>query len=207
MGKRQRNRKSVRLKRYDYSRPGAYFITICTRKRKSNLGSVVNGEIALSEYGEIVANSWEWLPKQYPYVLLDEWVVMPNHIHGIIMIASGAVHPSVSDADGSHLGPRRNPTVPIKGEPSTRRKPIGELIGAFKTVSTKSLNEILRTPGARFWHRNYYEHVIRDDEDLHSIRKYILHNPRKWEYDVENSNEISIAEKREFWKTFLNRRQ
>ncbi|MCD4652748.1 transposase, partial [bacterium] len=111
--------------------------------------------------GEIINNTWKWLRKQYEYVDLDQFIIMPNHIHGIICIRRG----------GSRTAPTR------------KRKPLGRLIGAFKTVSTKQINLIRQTSGNQFWQRNYYEHIIRDEDDLARIREYIINNPAQWEHD------------------------
>ncbi len=126
--------------------------------------------MALNEFGEIVAESWQWLEWQYEHVEIDEWVVMPNHLHGIIVI---------TDCRG---GSRTAPT----GSDQPKRKPLGRLIGAFKTVSTKRINEIYKTPGAKLWQRNYYEHIIRSEDEFNRIRAYIAQNPAKWEFDREN---------------------
>jgi len=157
-------RRSIRLKDYDYSQEGAYFVTICTQNHKPLLGEIRNAEMVLNEYGKIVAECWLWLSKQYPHVELDEWVLMPNHMHGIIILCRG--------------GSRTAPTGIYK--------PLGRLIGAFKTTSTKRINVLHRTPGARVWQRNYYEHVIRNEDDLNEIRQYILDNPVQWDMDENN---------------------
>jgi putative transposase len=160
------HRRSIRLKGYDYTQAGAYFITIVTQDRACLFGEVVEGEMRLNPFGEIVAESWQWLAMQYDYVELDEWVIMPNHLHGTIVITD--------DRGGS----RTAPTV--------KRKPVGRLIGAFKTVSTKRINEHRDTPGVPVWQRNYYEHIIRNEDDLEAIRRYIACNPLRWHLDREN---------------------
>jgi REP element-mobilizing transposase RayT len=160
----QRQRRSIRLKDYDYTQEGAYFVTICTQNHKPLLGEIKNAEMVLNEYGKIVADCWQWLSKQYRHVELDEWVLMPNHMHGIVLLCRG--------------GSRTAPTGIYK--------PLGRLIGAFKTTSTKRINALRRTPGNRIWQRNYYEHVIRNEDDLNEIRQYILDNPVQWDKDENN---------------------
>lgn len=160
-------RHSIRLQGYDYSQEGAYFVTICTLNRRSVLGEVANGTVQLSWQGQSAAISWEWLARQYSYVDLDMWVIMPNHLHGILVI---------SDVDNSQPGASRC-------APTTRRKSLGSLIGAFKTISTKAINEFHHSPGEVFWQRNYYEHIVRNEVDLNRIREYILLNPARWERD------------------------
>ena len=107
-----------------------------------------------------------WLGKRYDHVDLDAWVIMPNHLHGIIILHDGR--------GGSRTAP------------TEKRKPLGRLIGAFKTISTKRVNEIRKTPGMQLWQRNYYEHVIRGEQALAALRKYIVENPAKWSSDLEN---------------------
>ena len=174
------HRRSIRLKGYDYRSAGAYAVTISVNGRELSLGRVVDGEMELSDLGRVAAESWTWLEEQYPYVSLDAWVVMPNHLHGIIGIHD-------DDGDGGRGGSRTalTPTA-LTRTPPTKRKPLGRLIGAFKTVSTKRINQVRDTPGARFWQRNYYEKIIRNERQLHALRRYIMDNPRQWALDSEN---------------------
>jgi len=134
----------------------------------------------LNDFGIIIANSCQWLEKQYVYVEFDEWVIMPNHIHGIIGIV-----------DSCRGGSR---TAPTDFALTGKRKPIGRLIGAFKTVSTKRINKFRRTPEAKLWQRNYYEHIIRNGDELNRIREYIVNNPMKWQFDQENPNNDTQTE-------------
>lgn len=161
-------RRSIRLKGYDYRQPGAYFVTICTLNRDMLLREIAEdsqgaSQLLLNRHGRIATECWLWLAEQYPYVELDEWVVMPNHLHGILVLSDGR--------GGSRIAPT---------------KPLGRLIGAFKTVSTKQMNEMRSTPGAPVWQRNYYEHIIRDEADLDRIRRYIAENPFRWADDENN---------------------
>jgi len=174
------HRRSIRLKGYDYAQPGAYFVTICVRERGCTLGYVEDGEMVLSDLGQIAAESWQWLAEQYPYVTLDAWVVMPNHLHGIIVI---------NDDDRRGASHRRGasrcaPTTP------TKRKPLGQLIGAFKTVSTKRINRIRDNAGAPFWQRGFYEHIVRNERDLNAVRQYVADNPLKWQLDRDNPQNL-----------------
>lgn len=162
------HRRSIRLKGYDYAQAGAYFVTLCTQKRACLFGDIVNGRMRLNDCGQMVADSWLCMSAQYPHVDLDEWAVMPNHLHGIIILTEP------DRRGGSRTAPTQN------------RKPIGRLIGAFKTVSTKRLNAIRKIPGDSVWQRNYYEHIIRSEESLTHIRQYIVGNPARWEEDREN---------------------
>jgi REP element-mobilizing transposase RayT len=165
------HRRSIRLKGYDYTRDGYYFVTICVQNRQCVLGEVVNGEMILSPYGQIVADTWLWLAAQYGYVLLGEWVIMPNHLHGIIILADDPV------------GAVREPPLRKTAPTTTKRKPLGRLIGAFKTVSTKEINKHRDTPGVRFWQRDFYERIIRNEREYQAIQTYIRNNPITWQED------------------------
>ena len=160
------NRHSIRLKDYDYTQEGAYFVTVCSYGRECLFGEVINEEMQPNQFGQIVVDSWLWLAKHYPYVALDAWVVMPNHFHGIMVIGE-------NDEGGSRTAP-------------TKIKSLGRLIGAFKTVSTKQINLIRQTPSLTLWQRNYYERIIRNESELNRIREYIEANPAKWASDKEN---------------------
>ncbi len=156
------HRRSIRLQDYDYAQSGAYFVTICAFQRECLFGEIMNGEMNLNEMGDIAVTTWKWLATHYPYVELDEWVVMPNHLHGII----------VRDDRG--------------GLQTENPKPLGGLIGAFKTVSTKGINQLRNNPGCPVWQRNYYERVIRNERELATVRQYIVNNPMKWALDKDN---------------------
>ena len=127
----------------------------------------------LNDSGQIVADSWGWLSQQYPHVDLDEWIVMPNHLHGIIVLDDRA--------PDTRRGGSRTAQATL-----AKRKPLGRLVGAFKTVSTKRINQLRGTPGAQLWQRNYYEHVVRDEPELERARHYIAYNAAKWPDDPEN---------------------
>lgn len=166
------HRRSIRLPEYDYSQDGWYYVTLCIIGDKCLLGKFTNGRIQLYRYGQIVDNCWKWLARQYAYVHLDEYVVMPNHLHGIIIIRR--------DLKGGSL---TAPTGYMK-----KIKPLSRLVGAFKTVSTKQINIIRNTPGRKMWQRNYYEHIIRNEEELNHIRRYISDIPINWRKDEKNPN-------------------
>jgi len=166
------SRRSIRLPEYDYNQPGAYFVTICTHGHKCLLGDVINNAVQLSSYGQLAATYWTWLAEQYVYVQLDQWIIMPNHLHGVII---------VDDVQWCRGGSRTAPT---------KHKPLGRLIGAFKTVSTKRINRTRPASGTRFWQRNYYEHVVRNENELDRIRQYIIDNPLQWALDRENPKAV-----------------
>jgi REP element-mobilizing transposase RayT len=159
------HRRSHRLPGYDYSQPGKYSVTICTGSKEHLFGQVVEGEMRRNEVGDYVALCWKWLGQHYPYVELDIWIVMPNHLHGILVITNGR--------GGSRTAP-------------TKRKPLGRLVGAFKTASTDWYNQQRGTPGAPLWQRDFYDHIIRSKDELNKIRQYIRTNPLRWGSDPEN---------------------
>jgi len=160
------HRRSIRLRGYDYSQPGAYFVTLCTQKRKRLFGKILNGEMRLNDTGRMVVNHWERLAEKYCHVLLDEYVVMPNHLHGIIVITDRGAGITQSGSE--------------KTASLEKRKPVGGLIGAFKTLSTSQINQSLATIGNQLWQRDFWEHIIRNEHELNLIRAYIRNNPAQW---------------------------
>ena len=192
----ERNRRrSIRLKGYDYTRPGAYFVTICTQNQECLFGEVVDGEMRLHQAGHMVQAEWNALPDRFPSVGIDAFVVMPNHVHGIIVMSNDIV--------GAGL-------VPALNGATTRVAPtIWDLVGAFKSrttvLYTDGVNQIGWTPfRSRLWQRNYYEHLIRNESSLNHIRQYILANPLRWAMDRENPNAVE-PEPKEAWRPLLLR--
>jgi len=180
---------SARLPEWDYSTPGYYFITIVTQDRYPYFGKIVSGEMVRSEIGEIVADEWQKTLVIRPNVLLDEWVIMPNHLHGIIIITSGPVETprwGVSNTDPVET-PRRGVSTsrrgvspgPSKWKPDT----LGSIVNQFKSVCTKRIRAAGRPQFA--WQPRFYDHIIRDEESLGRIRLYIMNNPQNWEDDHE----------------------
>jgi putative transposase len=186
------HRRSIRLSGYDYTKAGAYFVTICAQNRECLFGEITAGQTQLNEYGCIVAETWEWLSTQYDYVDLDAWIVMPNHLHGIIIVtddhgAGGSRTAPTAGASDDHGagGSRTAPTGHVK------RKPLGRLIGAFKTVSTKRVNALRDMADVPIWQRDFYEHIIRNEASLRRIREYIVNNPLRWKLDQLHPNNPS----------------
>ncbi len=167
------HRRSIRLKGYDYSQPGAYFVTICTHQRRCLFGDVVDGEMRLNEAGGMVEWTWYDLPNHIDNIELDAFVVMPNHVHGIIIIREPVV-------GAGSVGAGSEPA------PTTKRHGLPEIVRQFKTFSARRINRWRGTPGTPVWQRNYYEHIIRDEQSLNRIRQYILENPIRWQLDREN---------------------
>ena len=173
-----KNRKPNRHPFWNYSSDGAYFVTICTKNREHFFGEISGGKMVLNNVGKIVAQQWQWLESQYHHVLLDEWVVMPNHFHGIICIVNN--DPVVAGRD---VGTGRELSLP---KPCKPPKPIPQLIGAFKTTSSKRIHR--ETKFLDFaWQRSYHDHIIRDEKSLENIRNYVQQNPALWHRDRNNN--------------------
>jgi REP element-mobilizing transposase RayT len=169
----QHRRRSIRLKGYDYSQPGAYFVTVCVYLRSCLLGEVLEGEMRLNKSGHIVEACWNDLPDHYAHVQLDAFVIMPNHVHGVIVLT----HDGGTDRVNVGAGFKPAPTGP---QGTAKRHGLPEIVRAFKTFSSRRINEWRRMPGAPVWQRNYYEHVIRGDAELNGIREYVHSNPARW---------------------------
>ena len=180
------HRRSIRLPGYDCSQSGAYFITICAYRRQCLFGDVVDGRMVLNQYGKIIVDTYQWLCQRYPYLHTDEWIVMPNHFHAIMVIID---KPRTNRDRSRRGGSRTAPTINKQYNADTidkKRKPLGRLIGAFETVSTKKINILRDSPGTPIWQRNYYEHIIRNPDAMDKIRQYIVNNPVSWEIDRLN---------------------
>ncbi len=184
---REYHRKPIRLKDYDYSQAGAYFITICSAGRDCLFGEVEEDEMRLNEAGKIVADEWKRSAEIRREIELDEFIVMPNHIHGIVIITKpnvGATGRSPLRDDTQRRDDNDRGRSPLRSGPVP--KSIGAFVAGFKSATAKRINEMRRTPGVPVWQRNYYEHIIRNEKDLSEIREYIMNNPLKWEWDEEN---------------------
>lgn len=158
------------MKDYDYSQAGAYFVTICALNKKCIFGDVENAEIRLNEYGQVVRNEWLNTENIRSNVELDAFIVMPNHVHGILVI--------VDDCRGVlQYAPTK------KYGFSSPSQTLGSIIRGLKSSVTKIINQIRNTHGVPVWQRNYYEHIIRNEKELDKIREYIANNPLNWETD------------------------
>ncbi len=169
----------MRLRDFDYSGDGAYFVTVCVEGRRCLLSEVVDGGVALTALGQMVAATWHAVADHFSCVELGPFVVMPNHFHGIVWIAreSGgeaskglALTNVLPSSDGGVVGP---PTL-------------GQIIGWFKYESAKRINSTRGTPGLRLWQRNYYDHIVRTEDGLYAIAQYIEGNPGSWRRDEMN---------------------
>jgi putative transposase len=164
-----RERKIIRLREYDYRQSGAYAITLCVHERRMAFGVVVDGAVRLNPYGRLALGCWMAIPDHFSQVILDEVVVMPNHLHGILFI-EGEAPPTSEEA--IHL---RQFGKPQGGS-------LGTVIGAYKSAVTKRIGE-QRGARTRVWQERFFDHVIRNDDDLVYQRRYIQNNPSRWTDD------------------------
>ena len=208
------HRRSIRLAEYDYSKGGEYFVTICTRNSEQilsnppkpdvNIGVALAAthlletppnpepdsafQFELTPIGEIVDRNWRTLPERFPVISLDEYVIMPNHLHGIVFI-NESDQSRQGDA-GKRVGARPTPTAQISPPTPT----LGMIVGAFKSKSVKDVLAHIEENGldmiGKIWQRNYFERVIRNERDLDNIRTYIRNNPVNWDQDDENPKRI-----------------
>ncbi len=182
---KKHHRRSIRLKGYDYTQPGAYFITICTQNRECLFGEVVDGRMVLNELGQVARECWLAIPDHFPHSRLDEFVIMPNHVHGIIWIVGPDGKKELPAVGWNRIPVGAKDLLPPRGNPSPRPKgtsrTIGSMVRGFKIGVTKWARQ--HTDIYQVWQRNYYEHIIRNMEALRRIRWYIRMNPRRWAGD------------------------
>jgi len=179
------HRRSIRLKNYDYSRRGLYFITICTQNRLCSFGGIKKGEIILNDAGKMIKTVWDEIPVYYQRFNVHEFIVMPNHIHGIIQIASNpnlvgagpcaCLNPCIANDIGQPQGVA--PTMSLS-----------DVVHRFKTLTTKRYVDGVKNNGwprfnKKLWQRNYYEHIIRDEKSYNKLSDYIINNPMSWQED------------------------
>lgn len=186
MGRDSQRRRSIRLRGYDYGQAGAHFVTICARRRACVFGKVVGGEVIHSAVGRVVAEEWLRTTDVRTGVELDAFVVMPNHLHGIVLLA--AANPVPADASDAVGASRWVARPPIPDAPrSTPKGPtagsLSAIVGQFKAAVTRRAAALPEPPSVPVWQRNSYEHVIRDEASLDRLRAYIEANPSRWGED------------------------
>ena len=175
------HRRSIRLKGYDYSQEGLYFLTICTQNREHIFGTIENEEMLLNEYGNITRDYWNDIPTHYNNVELDEYIIMPNHLHGIVRFNIPVGVQFIASDNGITSS---NQIINQPKQGAINRTPtVGNVVRAFKARCTHAINKFNETIGVSIWQRNYYEHIIRNEESYHQISEYINYNPMNWKDD------------------------
>lgn len=166
---------SARHPEWDYASDGEYFVTICTKNRIYHFGDVINEKMILNDIGKIACQFWLEIPKHFSNVILDEWIVMPNHLHGIIVICN-----EIDEIDGEY--PQMSKISPKPGSLSV-------IIGSFKSICKKTINK--KYPDINFaWQSRFYDRIIRDEQELYNIHNYIRNNPIKWDQDRNNPENL-----------------
>jgi REP element-mobilizing transposase RayT len=199
------HRRSTRLRGYDYSQPGAFSVTLCVRDRSCLFGEVVDGELRLNAAGLTIDRWWCALPRKFPRIVLDAWVVMPNHVHGVILLGANPATPNVSAVDeGGHTGPPLHERAPgwagrdlgvdpagRQQDESSRSPSLFVILQWFKTMTTNDyiagVKHMDWPPFNRqLWQRGYHDRILRSHRELDRIRTYMANNPANWHYDEEN---------------------
>ncbi|QLH54999.1 MAG: hypothetical protein CH6_4535 [Candidatus Kapaibacterium sp.] len=230
------HRRSIRLKDYDYSQAGAYFVTICTQNRECLFGNIENGKMVLNDAGKMIEKWYFELPNKFPDIHCDQYIIMPNHIHFIIINVgadlcvcpnkNGNINRGEHTNKGKHVGLPLHPTnntvgadlrvCPEKNSIHTDRgehigSPLPRVVQWFKTMTTNDYINNVKNNGWRpfyrkLWQRNYYEHVIRNENELIRIREYIMNNPLKWSLDLENPETNMVYKNiREYFEIMLKK--
>lgn len=177
------HRRSIRLKEFDYSQPGAYFVTVVAWHRRHLFGKVVGEEFQPNPFGKVVLKGIHTLPRYFP-ARIDAWVVMPNHVHLLLSIAD----PDQGGASADQAAFIRKNTADAPPLPNPiKRSPLGTIIQNLKSVTARQINRMRGTPGAPVWQRNYYEHIVRNEEEMNNLTLYIIDNPRSWAEDPEHN--------------------
>lgn len=165
-----RYRRRIRLQDFDYSKEGAYYITICTARREPLLATIDQGRVSPTNDGQTVIERWKWLAVKFSRVRLDEFILMPDHVHGILWLTD-------SERGGSSAA-------------ATRMTSLTQVVGAFKTMSARDINRRMKTPGSAVWERSFYERVIRNESELNRFRQYISDNPRRWTENLRSLDNV-----------------
>ena len=181
-------RHSTRLKSYDYSSAGGYFVTICAYQKEHLFGNIINGQMVSSAIGEIPEKYWLEIPEHFRNVSLDEFVIMPNHIHGILFITNNMDGESVSGTVGTDYNLSLQKSLKSHNPKQSKfqnviPKSLSYIIATFKAAVTRNTH---KTNNPFAWQSRFYDHIIRSEGELKRIRQYIINNPLKWEFDREN---------------------
>jgi len=183
--------KYTRLRGYDYAQGGAYFVTMNTHDRGHLFGRVVSGRgdasTLLNDHGTIVQECWNAIPAHFPGVFTDAFQIMPNHVHGVVVIEDAPVGPAANDPDGRRGASTQQNSGRDDGRArGAKPRSLGAIVGSFKSAAAKRINEQRGTPGAPVWQHNYHDRIIRDPDEHDRIAQYIFDNPANWANDPEN---------------------
>jgi putative transposase len=186
------HRRSIRMAEYDYTEAGGYFMTLCANGRECLFGEVVDENVRLNEFGVIVQDEWLRSAVIRKEITLDEFVIMPNHMHGIVLIneivcvGADGVRPESGNSEQTTVEPKAYGNEGACHAPLRGPKSLGAFVAGFKSAVTKRINKIRDNSGCPVWQRNYFERVIRSERELSAIREYIVNNPKQWAMDREN---------------------
>ena len=179
------HRRSIRLPKYDYSQSGVYFVTICTYQKQCLFGDIKQEKMILNQIGKIVVQEWLKSSEIRSELQLHEWIIMPNHIHGIVVITSNyqdmKYHKDAINNEGASL-------APLQRKP----KSLSTFVWGFKSAVTKRIKSLCVDDNVRVWQKNYYESIVQDEKQLNNIRQYIIDNPQKWDDDPEKPSNPEI---------------
>ena len=186
------HRRSIRLKGYDYSKAGLYFVTICVKNRKCLFGKIENKEMILNDAGKMVENQWFILPQRFANIQLHKYIVMPNHFHAILEIVGATLVVAQNDVVAQNINDNVNPK---NGQPqgyaptiTANKKTLGDMVGAFQSITTVDYirgvkNNNWQPFDGKLWQRNYWENIIRNEQSYQRISEYIINNPSSWTDD------------------------
>ncbi len=184
---KQPTRRSIRLKGYDYSQSGIYVVTLCIQERHCLFGSITHETMILNDAGKMIDEQWLQLQERFALIQLDEYVIMPNHFHGIIIVGAGLVPAREATATANFYGRVQGPPL--------QNPHLSQIVGAFKSITTHQYilgvkNQQWKPFNGKLWQRNYYEHIIRNEESFFSAKEYIMCNPQNWKTDKMNPNPL-----------------
>lgn len=178
------HRRSIRLRGYDYTRDGVYFITICTHGKDCVFGEIADGEMRLREWGRVVQIEWRRTATVRPNASLGAFVVMPDHIHGLLVLARAEPKPAPESPRPRTGDPSGRPaTAPVLQPTGPAAGSLGAIIGQYKSAVTKRIRTLSDAQAGPLWQRGYHDHIVRGDEALQRIREYVETNPKRWELD------------------------
>jgi putative transposase len=186
------NRRSIRLKEFDYSQSGSYFVTVCTRNRVCLFGGIEDENMVLNQVGRMIEEKWNRIPHHFNHVKLDAFQIMPNHIHGIIFINNECVGAKHSGLIDNKAGRNQSGNAsPLRERPhGTKPGSLSSIMQNFLSITTRKINQIRNTQGIKCWQRNFHDRIIRNDKELNAIREYIINNPLQWEEDTNNPKNL-----------------